>query len=47
MIPYIVESLEFGVAQFSWVLWVALHQEFTSLRKTNLERVVFITENEI
>lgn len=42
-----MESLEFMVAQFLWYLWVALPHQFTSLTKTNLERVIFLTETEI
>ena len=41
-----VESLEFVVAQFSWYSWEAPPHEFTSSTKTNLERVIFVTETE-
>lgn len=43
---YTVKSLEFLVVQFSWYSWVPLPHEFTSSRKTNLERVNFLTETE-
>lgn len=41
-----VESLELVVDQFSWYSLVALPHEFTSSRKTNLERNIFPTETE-
>lgn len=39
-----MESLEFGVVQFSWYSWVALHQ-FTSSTKSKFERVSYIFWN--
>lgn len=40
-----MESLEFGVVQFSWFSWVALHQ-FASSTKTKFEREVIFSETE-
>ena len=43
-----VESLDFMVTQFSLYLWVyiALPHKFTSSTKTNLARVIFVSETE-
>lgn len=41
-----VESLVFKVAQFLWYSCVALSYEFTSLTKTNFERICYLIETE-
>lgn len=41
-----VESLDFVVAQFWWYSWVALPCEFTSMTRTNFDKVNFCTKTE-